>query len=259
MLSDHTIDEPVTQATGAGAILEVTGLSVHYGAVHALKGVDVSVPEGGTLGIIGANGAGKTTMMRALLGLLKPSGGEILFEGRSVTRLPTHQRVDRGIVLVPEGRGVIPRLSVVDNLRLGLDRVPRGDRHPLELAFEWFPPLDRLRSRRAGALSGGELQMLAVARALLSHPRLLLMDEPTLGLFPTMVESLRNTIGEILASLDNPMAVVIAEQNPAVAVGLCDRILVLDRGTITWSGSREELLGEEHFRDVYFGTGSTGR
>ena len=234
--------------------LVVHDLSVKYGAVPALKSVSFDVAAGSCLGVVGANGAGKSSLLNAIAGCVPVSGGRVAVDGHDITSAATHVRVRRyGMYLVPEGRGVLGRLTVDENLRLGQRNVPQGEREKIERAFEYFPPLARLRHRKAKALSGGELQMLAIARALVAHPRLLMMDEPTLGLFPAVIEVLKDVLAAILSDLNGQMSVIVAEQNPALAMALCQSVVVLDRGSLAWSGQPEELLKDADFKKVYFG------
>ncbi len=233
-------------------LLEVRNLEVTYGESVAVRGINFTVREGDLLTIIGANGAGKSTTLRALMGLLKPRSGQIFFQGAEITREPAHLRARRGISLVPEGRRILPDLSVEENLRLGAYTVQRlGDvAAGIERAFTLFPRLKE-RARQAGkTLSGGEQQMLAIARALMSQPRLLLLDEVSLGLMPILVEQTFATIRELHRQ---GATILLVEQNARMALAIATRACVLETGSITLSGTAAELSADPKVKQAYLG------
>jgi branched-chain amino acid transport system ATP-binding protein len=234
------------------SLLEVRDLDVAYGAIQALKGVSLGVASGEIVTLIGANGAGKTTLLRTISGLLPARRGEIQFGGRDLTRLPAHKIVAAGVSQVPEGRIVFANLSVRDNLDLGAyrRRDRAGMRADLERVYTLFPRLKERERQRAGTLSGGEQQMLAIGRALMSAPQLLLMDEPSLGLAPILVREIFRTIAEIN---DQGMTILLVEQNAHMALGIADRGYVLETGSIVLSDTRENLLRNEEVRSAYLG------
>ncbi|OGT88875.1 MAG: ABC transporter ATP-binding protein [Gammaproteobacteria bacterium RIFOXYA12_FULL_61_12] len=233
-------------------LLELHSLAVHYGGIKAVKGIDLHIAEGEVVCLIGANGAGKTSSLKAIAGLLPAAGGEVLFRGQPITRLPAHQRVRQGLALVPEGRGVFPRLTVEENLLMGayqFDDKPQI-RIDLENSYSLFPRLQERRAQRAGTLSGGEQQMLAIARALMSRPRLLLLDEPSMGLAPLMVQKIFETIRGIAAQ---GVTLLLVEQNARLALEVSQRGYVLDGGRVTLADSSESLLGNPQVRAAYLG------
>ena len=234
------------------SLLEVRNLEVTYGESVAVRGISFTVREGDLLTIIGANGAGKSTTLRAVMGLLKPRSGQIFFQGAEITREPAHLRARRGISLVPEGRRILPDLSVEENLRLGAYTVKRaGDvAAGIERAFTLFPRLKE-RARQAGkTLSGGEQQMLAIARALMSQPRLLLLDEVSLGLMPILVEQTFATIRELHRK---GATILLVEQNARMALAIATRAYVLETGSITLSGTAAELSADPKVKQAYLG------
>jgi branched-chain amino acid transport system ATP-binding protein len=238
------------------ALLRVSEAEVHYGRVRALKRVTLDVAAGEIVTVLGANGAGKSTLMKAVAGLVAPARGEIRFEGQSITRLGAHRRTAIGIALVPEGRMVFTPLTVRENLRLGmLSEGWFGGRklfsERLAVVVELFPPLrDRL-DTPAGDLSGGQQQMLAVGRALMSDPRLLLLDEPSLGLAPQVIESLFRTL--VTLNEEHDVTIFLAEQNIDNALAIADRGYVLEVGTVALTDTAEGLLGRGDVEDVYLG------
>lgn len=223
-----------------------------YGGINAVKGIDFSVDAGEMVSLIGANGAGKTTTLKALTGLVRPSAGRVRYNGSDITALPAHRLVALGIALVPEGRGVFPRLTVEENIGMGAycrknKREIRADHdHVLEL----FPRLAERRQQVAGTLSGGEQQMLAIGRAFMSRPRLLLLDEPSMGLAPMMVQKIFETIREIAAT---GVTILLVEQNAKLALEMCDRGYVMESGQITLSDRAPALMANPRVRRAYLG------
>ena len=234
------------------SFLEARGLEVSYGQIKAVKGVDIEVKQGELVCLIGANGAGKTTTLKALSGMLPPSQGEILFEGERITGSPSHALVRRGIALVPEGRGIFGRLTVEENLRLGAyaRRDGAGIRQDLERAYGLFPRLAERRRQFAGTLSGGEQQMLAIGRALLSRPRLLLLDEPSMGLAPMLVQKIFEIIRQIAAE---GVTLLLVEQNAKLALQVSHRGYVLESGRVALADTAAALLTNPRVRQAYLG------
>jgi branched-chain amino acid transport system ATP-binding protein len=233
-------------------VLELRGVDVSYGDLPALSGVSLSLESGEILAVVGANGAGKTTMLRAISGLLRPRAGEILLDGARVDRLPCHAVVERGVVHVPEGRKIFPSLSVLENLELGsYTRRARAERgRSLERVFALFPILSERRRQSAGTLSGGQQQMLAIGRALMALPRILMLDEPSLGLAPMVVREIFRIIGEINRA---GATILLVEQNTRQALALAQRGYVLENGRVVLVGGDAELLDNEHVRRAYLG------
>ena len=234
------------------SLLAVRGLAVHYGGIRAVKGIDLEVEEGEVVCLIGANGAGKTTSLRALAGLLSPAAGTIRYDGKDVTAMPVHQRVQLGLALVPEGREIFPRLSVAENLRMGayFRHDTRGIDGDLERACTLFPRLRERLGQSAGTLSGGEQQMLAIARALMSRPRLLLLDEPSMGLAPLAVQKIFATIRLVAAQ---GMTLLLVEQNARLALECSTRGYVLEGGRIVHQDQASALLTSPKVRAAYLG------
>ncbi len=233
-------------------MLEVEGLDVYYGAVHALKGVSVRAEGGEIVTLIGANGAGKTTLLRSISGLVPSRSGAVRFEGRDVTRLPAHEIVGLGVSQAPEGRMVFANLTVEDNLELGAYRRKDrpGIREDRDQVFQLFPRLRERRKQNAGTLSGGEQQMLAIGRALMSRPRLLLLDEPSLGLAPLLVREIFKTIAEINR---RGVTVLLVEQNAHMALSLARRGYVLETGRVALEDTAANLLRNQEVKKAYLG------
>ncbi|MGQ0526252.1 MAG: ABC transporter ATP-binding protein [Betaproteobacteria bacterium] len=233
-------------------MLEVRGLRVAYGGITAVKGIDFEVHERELVTLVGSNGAGKTTTLKALCGLVRPAAGEIRYDGREVTGEPAHRLVRAGMALVPEGRGVFGRLTVAENLDMGA--YGRLDRHAIsadrDRAYTLFPRLAERRRQLAGTLSGGEQQMLAIARALMSRPKLLLLDEPSMGLAPLLVQRIFETIRAVAAE---GVTLLLVEQNAKLALELCDRGYVMESGSITLADSASALLRNPQVRQAYLG------
>ena len=235
-------------------MLEVRQLSAHYGGIHALQGIELSVADGAIVSLIGANGAGKSTTLRAIAGLVRPSGGTVTWNGEPLTGLATKDIVTRGVCMVPEGRRVFPNLTVDENLALGA--YSRSDRPAIaadrDKVLGLFPRLRERLRQRAGTLSGGEQQMLAVGRALMTRPRLLMMDEPSLGLAPLVVKS----IFDIIRTINREgVTVLLIEQNAKAALEIADHGYVLETGRITLQGPGKELLADDRVRRAYLGEG----
>ncbi|HKW50762.1 MAG TPA: ABC transporter ATP-binding protein [Candidatus Eisenbacteria bacterium] len=233
-------------------MLELDATHVHYGAIHALKGVSISVEEGQIVTLVGANGAGKSTTLRAISGLLKPSAGAIRYRGSSIAGRPAHEIVKLGISHVPEGRIVFANLSVADNLDLGayLRRDRAGIAEDLKRIFRLFPRLEERRRQPSGTLSGGEQQMLAIGRALMARPKLLLMDEPSLGLAPLLVREIFAVIREIRGQ---GTTIVLVEQNARMALAVADRGYVLETGQVCLADRADALLANPSVQAAYLG------
>jgi branched-chain amino acid transport system ATP-binding protein len=234
------------------SLLEISGLKISYGGINAVKGIDLEVNQGEMVALIGANGAGKTTTLKAVCGILSPAAGKVRYQGEDVTYAPSYSLVERGLALVPEGRGVFGRLTVEENLDMGayVRRDRAGIRRELERMYQLFPRLKERRRQTAGTLSGGEQQMLAIARALMSAPRLLLLDEPSMGLAPLMVQRIYDTIRKVAAG---GVTVLLVEQNARVALELSVRGYVMESGTVALSGSAADLLNNPQVRQAYLG------
>ncbi|MEP9375697.1 ABC transporter ATP-binding protein [Aquabacter sp. CN5-332] len=234
-------------------MLEVRGINVTYGGVTALRDVSLTVAEGSIVSLIGSNGAGKTTTLKAVIGLKTITRGEIHFNGERVDALTAPQRVARGIALSPEGRRVFPQMSVADNLLVGayLRRDKPDMQRTLERIYQYFPRLVERRAQMAGSLSGGEQQMLAIGRALMAKPRLLLLDEPSLGLAPIIVDEIARIITDI--NRDTRMSIILVEQNAKLALSLCNEAFVLETGAVALSGPGKELLASDYVRRAYLG------
>jgi branched-chain amino acid transport system ATP-binding protein len=233
-------------------MLEVEDLRVHYGTVEAVKGISFTVGAGAIVSLIGANGAGKTTSLRAITGLVRPSGGALRFENRSLVGLGPHDIVRLGIAHVPEGRRLFPKMTVLENLKMGayLRNRQAGAASTLEMIYQHFPILRQRGRQIAGSLSGGEQQMLAIARALMSRPKLLLLDEPSMGLSPIMTAEIGKIIRQINA-LD--VSIILVEQNAMLALTLARYSYVLETGSLVLHGPADELLRDEGVRRAYLG------
>ncbi|HTO99149.1 MAG TPA: ABC transporter ATP-binding protein [Myxococcales bacterium] len=233
-------------------MLELHDLDVHYGAIHALRGISVRVGQGEIVSLIGANGAGKTTTLRAVSGMLRPSGGRIRYQGTEIAGLKPHRLVARGLCHAPEGRGIFPNLTVTENLKLGafLRKDGGGIAQDMERGFTLFPRLRERAQQMAGTLSGGEQQMLSIARALMARPSLLLLDEPSLGLAPTVVETIFTIVQEINKA---GVTILLVEQNAHLALAIANHGYVLETGTVVQAGTGEELLRSPEVRKAYLG------
>ena len=235
-----------------GAMLKIKGLQVSYGGIHAVKGVDLEVGQGELVTLIGANGAGKTTTMKAITGLKAYSSGEIEYMGQSIKGVPSHELLKRGLAMVPEGRGIFARMSILENMQMGA--YLRNDKEEIDRdtdrMFGFFPRLKERASQYAGTLSGGEQQMLAMARALLSRPKLLLLDEPSMGLSPIMVEKIFEVVREISGE---GLTVLLVEQNARLALQAANRGYVMDSGLVTMSGDAKTMLDDPKVRAAYLG------
>ena len=231
-------------------MLTLSGLHTHYGHIHALRGVDVEVGRGEIVTLIGANGAGKSTLMMTIFGNPRASGGRVVFEGQDITALPTHHIAHRGIALVPEGRHIYPRMTVLENLQIGAVRADAANfESDVARMIELFPILGERRAQRAGTLSGGEQQMLAIGRALMSRPKMLLLDEPSLGLAPLYIKKIFQIVRELNAA--HGMTILLVEQNANHALKVAHRAYVMQHGQIVLSGSGAELLASPEVRAAY--------
>jgi branched-chain amino acid transport system ATP-binding protein len=231
-------------------LLEVRDLDVRYGAIRAIKGISFTVEQGEIVALLGANGAGKTTTQKTISGMLRPAAGSIHFDGQRIDGIPAHRLIGLGICHVPEGRHVFPRMSVAENLEMGAFRFRHPDEAELERVLELFPRLRERYRQQAGTLSGGEQQMLAIGRALMGKPRLLLLDEPSMGLAPLIVRQIFDIVREINAS---GVTVLLVEQNAAQALALANRGYVLETGELVLSGTGQELLADDRVRAAYLG------
>lgn len=234
-----------------GTILKVEDINVYYGSIHAIKGISFEVQEGEVVTLIGANGAGKSTTLNAVSGLLRSKTGSISFLGESLAKVPSHKVVAKGLALVPEGRRIFLQMTVQENLEMGaFTQKGSGIQQDLEMVYELFPRLKERYKQMAGTLSGGEQQMLAVARGLMSRPKILLLDEPSMGLAPIIVNQIYDLIRQIR---DSGITVLLVEQNARKALGICDYAYVLENGKINLSGAGDELLRSDAVRKAYLG------
>ena len=234
------------------AMLEVKDLEVYYGVIQAIKGISFHVDKGEVIALIGANGAGKTTTLHTVTGLISPKNGHVLFEGKDITKVPAHKIVSMGMAHVPEGRRVFAELSVYENLKMGA--YTRKDKNEIEESmknvYKRFPRLEERKNQMAGTLSGGEQQMLAMGRALMSRPKIILMDEPSMGLSPIMV----NEIFDIIRSVsESGTTVLLVEQNAKKALSIADRAYVLETGKIVLEGKAKDLLEDDSIKKAYLG------
>ena len=234
------------------AMLEVKDLEVYYGVIQAIKGISFTVEQGEVIALIGANGAGKTTTLHTITGLLSPKRGHVMFEGKDITKVPAHKIVSMGMAHVPEGRRVFAELSVYENLKMGA--YTRKDKNEIEESlksiYKRFPRLEERNNQMAGTLSGGEQQMLAMGRALMSKPKIILMDEPSMGLSPIMV----NEIFDIIRSVsESGTTVLLVEQNAKKALSIADRAYVLETGNIVLEGKAKDLLEDDSIKKAYLG------
>ncbi|MFF9847334.1 ABC transporter ATP-binding protein [Streptomyces litmocidini] len=234
------------------ALLEVEDLRVAYGKIEAVKGISFSVEAGQVVALIGTNGAGKTTTLRTLSGLLKPTSGKIVFDGQVLNGIPAHKVVSLGLAHSPEGRHIFPRLTIEENLRLGafLRKDKDGIEKDIQKSYDLFPILGERRKQAAGTLSGGEQQMLAMGRALMSRPKLLMLDEPSMGLSPIMMQKIMETIATLKSE---GMTILLIEQNAQAALSLADQGYVLEVGTMKLSGTGRDLLVNDDVRKTYLG------
>lgn len=234
------------------ALLEIKDLEVYYGMIQAIKGVSFQVQEGEVIALIGANGAGKTTILHTITGLLEAKKGSVIFDGKDITKTPAHKIVSMGMAHVPEGRRVFANLSVYQNLKMGA--YTRKDKQEIEdtlkTVYKRFPRLEERKNQLAGTLSGGEQQMLAMGRALMSHPRIILMDEPSMGLSPIFVNEIFDIIKEVSAT---GTTVLLVEQNAKKALSISDRGYVLETGKIVLEGNSEDLLNNDSIKKAYLG------
>lgn len=233
-------------------MLEIKGLNVHYGVIHALKDVSLQVNEKEIVSLIGANGAGKTTLLHAISGILKKSSGEIFFEGKNLNKVSAKEIVAAGITQVPEGRRIFSGMSVYENLLMGayLRKDKDGIAQDLEMVYERFPILKKRSNQDASTLSGGEQQMLAMGRALMARPKILLLDEPSMGLAPILVREIFNIIQDINAQ---GTTILLVEQNARMALSIANRAYVMENGSIVLSGTGEELAASEEIQKAYLG------
>ena len=234
------------------ALLSVKNLKVSYGGINAVKGIDLHVDQGELVALIGANGAGKSSSLKAISGVLTPSAGDIQFLDRRAEKLPAYELVQLGLGMVPEGRGVFKRMTILENLQMGafLKKDAAAVKQKLEEVYSYFPRLKERLSQLAGTLSGGEQQMVAMGRAMMAEPKLLLLDEPSMGLSPIMVETIFDVIRNLSA---NGMTILLVEQNARLALQMASRAYVMESGLITFSGSGKELLEDPRVRTAYLG------
>ena len=234
------------------AMLEIKDIEVYYGMIQAIKGISFEVNEGEVIALIGANGAGKTTTLHTITGLLSPKKGSVIFEGKDITKVPAHKIVSLGIAHVPEGRRVFAELTVYENLKMGA--YTRKDKDEiektLEMVYKRFPRLEERKNQLAGTLSGGEQQMLAMGRALMSHPKIIVMDEPSMGLSPILVNEIFDIIQEVSKG---GTTVLLVEQNAKKALSIADRAYVLETGKIVLEGDAKELMNDESVKKAYLG------
>lgn len=232
-------------------MLKVDNLKIHYGGIEAVKGISFEVPDQSIVTLIGANGAGKSSTLRAIAGLVKASSGSIFFDGEDITSLPTAKRVAKGITLCPEGRHVFPDMTVLENIKIGAYLRNDSLEEDIQKVYRLFPRLEERHWQLAGTLSGGEQQMLAVARGLMSNPKILMLDEPSLGLAPIIVQEIFNIIKRI--NQEQGITVLLIEQNANMALKVADRAYVMETGSITMTGTGAELLANDEIQAAYLG------
>ncbi|MGN0347335.1 MAG: ABC transporter ATP-binding protein [Lachnospiraceae bacterium] len=234
------------------ALLEVKDLKVNYGLIQAIKGISFEINKGELVALIGANGAGKTTILHTISGLLQPKEGSIIYDGKDITRIPGHKIVSMGMAHVPEGRRVFANLSVYENLKMGsyTRKDKAGIEETLKSVYEHFPRLEERKNQMAGTLSGGEQQMLAMGRALMSNPDMILMDEPSMGLSPLLVKEVFSIIEYCH---EQGITILLVEQNAKMALSIADRAYVIETGNITMSGNAKDLLEDENVKKAYLG------
>jgi branched-chain amino acid transport system ATP-binding protein len=237
-------------------LLEIKDLKVSYGKIEAIKGISLSVSQGEIVTLVGANGAGKTTLLKTISGILKPSNGVINFEGKDIQSIAPHDRVLAGLCQAPEGRGIFPGMTVLENLEMGKYSRPEWKKElqeDLDRVYTLFPRLKERQSQAGGTLSGGEQQMLSIGRALMARPRLLLLDEPSMGLAPMFIQQIFKIIREIQTQ---GVSILLVEQNAAQALSCANRAYIMETGNIVKEGSGKELLNDEAIKKAYLGTGA---
>jgi branched-chain amino acid transport system ATP-binding protein len=256
-MSDQTTivtETPATAPAGRGnLVLSIDAIHTFYGAIEALKGISVDVYEGEIVTLIGANGAGKSTTLKTVSGLLHPREGSITFMGEDISNKPVHEVTAKGVIQVPEGRRIFPRMTVEENLEMGAflrTKDPEGVKESLEKVYGLFPRLKERRMQKGGTLSGGEQQMLAMGRGIMATPKLLMLDEPSMGLAPVVVETIFETIGKLNAQ---GITILLVEQNAAMALQIANRGYVLETGSVSLEGPGKELLTNEKVRKSYLG------
>jgi len=234
------------------SLLEIQGLGVAYGGVNALRDVSVSIPEGRVVSIIGANGAGKSTLLKSIAGIVSPNAGTITLLGQDLLKLPAHERLDRGVVLCPEGRRLFPEMTVLENIRMGAYRMRDAARFRQRLAhlYAVFPRIEERSHQIAASLSGGEQQMVAIARAMMSEPKILMLDEPTLGLAPKLIHEVAHLVRRINGE---GVTVILVEQNAKLALKISDYAYVLETGSVALEGPSAELLASDDVQNAYLG------
>jgi branched-chain amino acid transport system ATP-binding protein len=237
-------------------VLEISKLDVYYGDLQALWGISLSVEDGSVVTLVGSNGAGKSTLMQAITGLLKPKAGSITFDGLRLDKLPAHRIVKSGVCMVPEGRRLFPRMTILENLEVGASTVRRARQETLGWVYEVFPILEARSRQQAGTLSGGEQQMLAIGRALMSRPKLLLVDEMSLGLSPLATQSIAQVIKNLNESVQ--LAILLVEQDVQLALSLANKGYVIENGRIVGQGDAKDLLCSEEIKEAYLGMGKAG-